>query len=1033
MKKIRSKTIVSEDNSMKLSQNKFKINPKFAQLTHKNKIQNETYKEQNSLLSYRTYKEASNQINGKIQVCQKKLNKKLFLMPKLALETEKNLTLNDLNIAEKNNGSNTIKSNKHKILFFNKTDNNNDQIYKEKINTIENEHNRIYVHKKPKKYKSKKIITSRNENNIKEIAYGNTFCQTNQNKNYYYSKYIDFPDKTKYFTKRDLNEFEKMNNNDSNLDFKIRNNKFLNRSPIAENRNKLSQSGLENGNNISENESSNKSKGIKYSDISEDLEERLDNLNDYINIYSISNNNNNLTDDNENNKSLENDKIIMNNNNNKIKSKKIFINTNKINNLKKNGIDKTEEKNTININKNIIINKKIILIPEEKSACAKTSYGFFNTFTNKYKNIIHMPYTNNSNNYLNENIHFHRKFGHSRTKPSLNNFIYKKKNSFVSPSPKMSRYINYYTENNKHNHNHNSKSSKKKQKKLLIQNTIEEVQMSSTAKDFFDQKKNNFYNNVENVANQTFYNNKFKEKNNDINSKKENDNNKKEIFQTKNDLYSKISASSENINHKLIIGNTNKNILILDEKEDNEINKNSYSSLFNILNALEGKLKLILNKIIKYQNCEKDICELIHFYFDNNFYEEKILLFKNDKNKEIITNDAKMEIIYLFLCYDILCSKKFNKACILLKTIFTLLYDNYLLLLILLIKNNKEQDIKSLNNLNSIVNDFISKNNDLQNINNINENIIIEIIEKNSNNSLNFYKMLIESLYQKFYNEKDNSFKFPDCIKNKDKDKDNNSINRIKYVKCSFFNEVYTKIQNISFDELKIFFNKFLNKRNEKKSFIKLRYSKGIKIKTKQRKNEENDASFGKNYFLPPINNNYIYTLIFNLDETLIYSNKKFPKLGKKSLILRPHIHEFLTEMKNMYELIIFSDSSKEHIDPIIDKIQKNEKYFDYILCNKYITYDNEGEKIKDLSLLGRELRNIIAIDIKEKLYKFNKDNLICIKPFWGDIDNDKNTLKLLGNFLKELKIDSEKTGDIRISLNNLRNKINPKIINNLD
>ena len=82
MKKIRSKTIVNEDNSMKLSKNKFKINPKIEQLNYANKIQSETYKEQNSLLSYRNYKEASNKINGKIKTCDKKINKKLFLMPK---------------------------------------------------------------------------------------------------------------------------------------------------------------------------------------------------------------------------------------------------------------------------------------------------------------------------------------------------------------------------------------------------------------------------------------------------------------------------------------------------------------------------------------------------------------------------------------------------------------------------------------------------------------------------------------------------------------------------------------------------------------------------------------------------------------------------------------------------------------------------------------------------------------------------------------------------------------------------------------
>ena len=55
-------------------------------------------------------------------------------MPKWTLETWKNFTINDLNNVENNNCMNTIKSNRHRILlFFNKTDNNNYQNYKEKV------------------------------------------------------------------------------------------------------------------------------------------------------------------------------------------------------------------------------------------------------------------------------------------------------------------------------------------------------------------------------------------------------------------------------------------------------------------------------------------------------------------------------------------------------------------------------------------------------------------------------------------------------------------------------------------------------------------------------------------------------------------------------------------------------------------------------------------------------------------------------------------------------------------------------------
>ena len=136
--------------------------------------------------------------------------------------------------------------------------------------------------------------------------------------------------------------------------------------------------------------------------------------------------------------------------------------------------------------------------------------------------------------------------------------------------------------------------------------------------------------------------------------------------------------------------------------------------------------------------------------------------------------------------------------------------------------------------------------------------------------------------------------------------------------------------------------------------------------------------------------------------------------------------------MKSIYELIIFSENTQEYVQPIIDLIQKKEKYFDYVICKPFISYDSDGHEIKDISLLGRDLKNVIVIDNIKQYYR-NKENLICIKSFFGDVNNDKKTLKLLGSVLKEIKLDSEKTGDIRISISQLKYKLYPKVINILD
>ena len=987
MKNIRKQIKTNEESNKKI-QNKFKKNPKISQFINKNRIKDELYKESNSLLNTRKNKDSF--------IPQKKINKKLFLIPKLNANTERNNTEIDFHTLD--NDLNFDNISKKKILLFPKANKDNDEIFfKEKNNSVESDHSRIYVHKKLKNINNRIINTSKNEKNNEIIHYRNTFCQTNRNKDYY-SKFIIFSNKPKFFRKNHLCEIE--NSSIDDIDNKVRNMKYLNRFPFEQNKKsffQLQRNEKQNNKDYICNKTEERNLNNSNNNYIDDIENRLDNINDYINIYSI-NNNKNIQNDNSN-KFEEEDKIIIKKKNNNMRHRNIFINTN--NNIE-NCPKKNEENNTININKNIIINKKIILFPEDKNNCSKTSYGFFNTYTNKNKNIMNMPYSNTAGNYINPNVKYNdnNNLGHSRTRPAINNFIYKKK-SFISPSPKKTRYINYFTEGNESKSNKNFNN-------IIKKNNLETYQMSNTTNDFYNFNKTHFYNNIEYLSNKSFNNH----------------NNK--LYQTKgrmqnnmNDIYCNYNSNSSN--DKISINKNNPNILIINEKNDSDVaksnSKNAYikSSILDVCKYLEMKFKIILNKISKYQNCEKECYEYIHFYFENNFHQEKINHLKYQQNKEILINSTKMEILNLFLCYDILCSKKFNKACILLKTIISLLYDNFILLLILILRNSNENKNKDIfKHLNVIINEFINKKNIFKK-NSINENKVIEIIEKNSNETINYYKMLIDSLYPKnyIYNEKNFSNKnaFLDYKNNQNikvMGKNNNTnINKIKNIICNFFNKVYKNLDDFSFDEFISFFYNFLS------------YIKNIK------KDKKNKTTKVKQYILPPIKPNFKYSLILNLDETLIY--------GKNTLILRPYLNEFLHEMKNLYEIIIFSDTSKEYTNFIVDIIQQKEKYFSYILNNKYITYDNKNGKVKDLSLLGRELANIVVVDSIDKYYKMNKDNLICIKSFFGDINNDKNTLKILSDFLKELIKDSEKFDDIRISLNNLKYKLYPKVINNLN
>jgi Dullard-like phosphatase family protein len=182
------------------------------------------------------------------------------------------------------------------------------------------------------------------------------------------------------------------------------------------------------------------------------------------------------------------------------------------------------------------------------------------------------------------------------------------------------------------------------------------------------------------------------------------------------------------------------------------------------------------------------------------------------------------------------------------------------------------------------------------------------------------------------------------------------------------------------------------------------------------------------------------YTLILDLDETLIYSQrnisyklKKKENINKKRIILRPGLREFLKEMKKIFELIIFSSGTVDYVNPIIEIIESDEKFFDFVLYRNHITLDEDGNNVKNLELIGRNIKKIIIIDDIPRYFKLQKDNGINIKPFLGNIASDKNTLKTLAYILKKIRNDAEGTNDIRVSLKKFKPMLYPDVISSLE
>ena len=221
--------------------------------------------------------------------------------------------------------------------------------------------------------------------------------------------------------------------------------------------------------------------------------------------------------------------------------------------------------------------------------------------------------------------------------------------------------------------------------------------------------------------------------------------------------------------------------------------------------------------------------------------------------------------------------------------------------------------------------------------------------------------------------------------------------------------------------------------------------------------------------FLPPLNilNQNKKTLVLDLDETLIHSFFDHPPprapdisfdiiMDKKKIhvssILRPGVHEFLENLENLYEIVIFTASLSQYANPLLDFIDKK-GIFKYRLFREHCYCYTNGfgnSFVKDLKRLDREMKNLIIIDNNPKSFMLNKENGVPIKTWMEDSD-DKELYKLipylifLGNqkiedvrpFLKDINsgnsLNYEKFDKIILEYNNKKEKDLEDELNKID
>lgn len=153
-------------------------------------------------------------------------------------------------------------------------------------------------------------------------------------------------------------------------------------------------------------------------------------------------------------------------------------------------------------------------------------------------------------------------------------------------------------------------------------------------------------------------------------------------------------------------------------------------------------------------------------------------------------------------------------------------------------------------------------------------------------------------------------------------------------------------------------------------------------------------------------------TLVLDLDETLVHCETspmdshdyKFPVefhgqiyqvWGRK----RPFVDEFLRRVAQIFEVVVFTASQQVYADYILDELDSN-GVIDHKLFRDSCVHVN-GNYLKDLSILGRDLANVIIVDNAITSFSYQVENGIPIVS-WYDDSKDRELLELLP-FLEQL------------------------------
>jgi CTD small phosphatase-like protein 2 len=148
-------------------------------------------------------------------------------------------------------------------------------------------------------------------------------------------------------------------------------------------------------------------------------------------------------------------------------------------------------------------------------------------------------------------------------------------------------------------------------------------------------------------------------------------------------------------------------------------------------------------------------------------------------------------------------------------------------------------------------------------------------------------------------------------------------------------------------------------------------------------------------------------SVVLDLDETLIHTEVApiddadftFTLAGCDQpqtlhVRIRPHAELFLRTMAELFEVIVFTASERPYAEAVLRQLDPKGDLVEHVLCREDCTFI-DGEFIKDLGGLSRDLSRTVLVDNRPEMYCYHTECGIPISSWFSD-RRDCELLRLL-------------------------------------